>query len=289
TSTRPEGLIDPVTLTVPNPVPEGTLSAGDVVLIAGQATSDDGQPVAVTVNGAGVAAMDNSGRFFAPITLKPDSNTITVVASAAADPTDSATDTLTLTGRVPDPRDGIDFSGLADVSTAVKPEYGRTSFHYGKGILYTDLTARHVGSDAVRTPLLAAIHHISRAGVELVSPDGRTPADAAVPSVQYYDYTRRVPGGSLSGTESSQPRVIAVSDPEKEPFIHRVSFLGAINRPPRFTTAPVTEVIVPTGGSAAYTYAAQGADPDRNDTLTYRVVQGPGDLHIDSTTGLVQW
>ena len=166
--TRPEGIADPppainVTVTAPL-VPEGTLSAGDVVLVTGTATSSDKLPTAVTVNGTGVSVLDAGGQYFAPVTLHAGPNPVAVTA-ASADGTASQTVSTTVPGRTPDPREGIDFGGLADVTSALAPEYGRTSFHMGANVLYADLAARHVGSDAVRTPLLVAVHHLTQAGV----------------------------------------------------------------------------------------------------------------------------
>ena len=64
-----------------------------------------------------------------------------------------------------------------------------------------------------------------------------------------------------------------------------MSFLGAVNRPPRFVTPPRTEI----NADQLYRYAARGADPDAGDTLTYRVVRGPGGLTMNHTSGLVSW
>src|SRR5262249_35756907 len=122
-----------ITLAVSDPAPEGGLRAGDEVLIVGVATASDGTAGAVTVSGSSVSAMDADGRFFAPITLQPGANIVTVVASSA-DGATTETQTITVFGRVPDPA-GIDFGGLGDVTAALRPEYGRTSFNMGTGIL----------------------------------------------------------------------------------------------------------------------------------------------------------
>ena len=161
-----------LTLVVFDPAPEGGLRAGDEVLIVGTATASDGTEVAVTVNGMSAAAIDVTGRFFAPIILQPGVNIVTVVATSA-DGATTETQTITVFGRVPDPS-GIDFGGLGDVTAALRPEYGRTSFHMGTEVLYTDLTARHIGSDAVRTSLLAAVYDISSVRVTTRGFDGVT-------------------------------------------------------------------------------------------------------------------
>ena len=310
--TLPEGIADPpptVTVTVNAPlVPEGTLSSGNVVLVTGTVTSSDKLPTAVTVNGTGVSVLDAGGQYFAPITLKAGPNPVNVTA-ASADGTASQTVSTTVLGRTPDPKEGIDFGGLADVTSALAPEYGRTSFHMGTNVLYAELAARHVGSDVVRTPLLVAVHHVTQAGVRVVGTDGRTPSDAAVPRADYYDYTERVTGGSLSGTQVSGTGTVGFSDPDRVRFGHTVSFLGAVNRPPRFITPPVVEITVPSGGiiqtfsplvttipvviggsPGKYFYPARAADPDRNEALTFRVVRGPvGLVIVDETTGVVTW
>lgn len=59
---------------------------------------------------------------------------------------------------------------------------------------------------------------------------------------------------------------------------------GALNRPPRFITPPVTTASV--GGH--YVYDSEAFDPDQ-DVLTYTLLEGPAGLAIDAATGLLSW
>ncbi|HVJ61263.1 MAG TPA: putative Ig domain-containing protein, partial [Tahibacter sp.] len=63
-----------------------------------------------------------------------------------------------------------------------------------------------------------------------------------------------------------------------------VSSAGGGNRPPTITSAPGTNASVGT----LYQYDVDATDAD-GDTLVYSLVQAPGGMTIDTTTGLVAW
>ena len=56
------------------------------------------------------------------------------------------------------------------------------------------------------------------------------------------------------------------------------------NRPPLFTTLPVTVAFT----GAAYSYDADATDPDGN-ALTFSLVNPPAGMTVDADTGVITW
>jgi len=127
----------------------------------------------------------------------------------------------------------IDFAHLADVSASIQPVYGRTSFDQPNGVLYADLAAQNAGQYFVDAPLIVAIDHLSDPSVRVRGANGMTPD-----GLPYFDLTALVPCGKLAAGGSTATRTIAFSDPGGIPFTYNLVFLGHLNRPPQFTSAP---------------------------------------------------
>src|SRR5207245_10492633 len=92
----------------------------------------------------------------------------------------------------------------------------------------------------------------------------------------YYDYRSPVTTTSMTGAptlgpgQATQPGTLAFFDPNGMPFTYTLVFLGRLNHPPRFTSAPVVTVIA----GQNYQYHATAYDPD-GDPLSFSVVAGP--------------
>lgn len=65
----------------------------------------------------------------------------------------------------------------------------------------------------------------------------------------------------------------------------QITVAPATNRPPLFTSSPVTTAAV----GRAYSYDADAIDPDAGDTLTFSLTTAPTGMSIDAATGLIQW
>ena len=146
-------------------------------------------------------------------------------------------------------------------------------------MLYADLAAQNAGQYFVDAPLIVAIDHLSDPSVRVRGADGMTPD-----GLPYFDLTALVPGGKLAAGDSTATRTIAFSDPSGIPFTYDLVFLGQLNLPPQFTSAPKLEAIV----GNAYVYNATASDPE-NDPLTFSLLSGPSGMTVDASTGAVTW
>lgn len=172
-----------------------------------------------------------------------------------------------------------DFSSLSDVSAAITPAYGQTTFDEKTQILRTDLALRDMGGYSAGTPLIVEITHLSDPSVIVLGSDGVAPGGVA-----FDDYSSTVTGAVLFPGGKTGVRTLEFYDPQRVPFTYTLTVLGQLNRPPAFTSTPQTEAIP----GLAYTYQATALDPD-HDPLTFSVISGPKGLSIDPTTGLVTW
>ena len=146
-------------------------------------------------------------------------------------------------------------------------------------MLYAELAAQNAGQYFVDAPLIVAIDHLSDPTVRVRGADGTTPD-----GLPYFDLSALVPGGKLAAGGSTGARTVAFYDPSGDPFTYDLVFLGHLNRPPQFTSAPKLEAIV--GNS--YVYDATASDPE-NDPLTFSLLSGPSGMTVDASTGTVTW
>ncbi len=229
--------------------------------------------VRVTVNGSLVEALDQGGNFFFRIQIQPGRSVFEVVATDAFD--QSTTNTIEVFGTTCIEN----FASLGEVSTALAPEYGRTSFNDSTEVLYSELSLRNSGLEAVGTPLYVGVTRISGAGVELLAPDGVT-ADG----VPFYDFSAAVSGNSLPPGAATAARTLAFSNPNRTQFSYELVILGRRNQPPTITSLPTVTAMA----NRAYSYDADATDPD-SDPLTYTLVTGPSGLAIAPSNGVLTW
>src|SRR5262245_28737655 len=174
---------------------------------------------------------------------------------------------------------GIDFAGLADVTTSVTAAYGQTSFNEKTDVLFAGLALKNTGSYPVDAPLVAVITHLSDPSVRVRNSDGLTPE-----GLPYFDLSGSVAGGTLAPGQSTGARTLAFFDPNGVSFTYDLVMLGHLNKPPAFTSEPYTEAIP----GVPYVYQATAVDAD-HDTLTYSLVTGPDGMTVDRLTGKVTW
>jgi RHS repeat-associated protein len=271
---------------IQQPANNSAFPAGGPVLVSG-AVAPGGAPISqVTLNG-GPATVDAAGDFFSQVTPGQGQSTYTVTATDSAG--QSGSSSVTVTGNAPVPAGQIDFSLLSDVTPSFTPSYGRTSFNDGTHVIYADLSATNTGNFAIDTPLLVGVRNISAPSVRVRDNDGVTPT-----GMPYYDYSKLIAGGTVKPNGSIGTRAIAFYDPEGVQFTYQLVFLGALNKPPRFVSAPRVQWVLGggMGGMGGYSYQAQAVDPDAaasGETLTYSLVYGPQQMQINSSTGLVTW
>ncbi len=164
------------------------------VMELGCAAAEQPNPiVAVQVNGRFVDRLDAAGNFFSPVEVRSGLNRFEVVATDARGL--STTNTITAYGN------GCTQSlqNLHDISTAVHPDYGRTSFNDWTHVLYADVALRNSGSRPVRGPLYLGVTRISDPSVQLLAPDG-----VSTDGIPYYDFTGTLVDGKLSPTAPRQ-------------------------------------------------------------------------------------
>ena len=173
----------------------------------------------------------------------------------------------------------IDFAHLADVSASIHPVYGRTSFDQPNSVLYAELAAQNAGQYFIDAPLIVAIDHLSDPTVRVRALMGRlrtafliSTSAPSCPAVSSPPGDQPVRGPSRSTTRAAIP------------FTYDLVFLGHLNRPPQFTSAPKLEALV----GKSYVYNATASDPE-NDPLTFSLLSGPSGMTVDASTGTVTW
>ena len=276
---RPEGIADPpivAAVTLSAPADSGSAVAGSTVLATGHVAGLDPTTGRVTLDGSPVASVDAQGNFFAPVSVAAGRDSLQFVAS---DATGSSSPVSVAVAGTAAPAGPVDFSLLSDVTPSYKPSYGHTSFDQATQVLYAELSARNVGTYEVRTPLLVGVEHISDPSVVARSPDGTLPD-----GTPYYNFSSLVAGGISRPGDATGTGTLAFYDPDHAPFRYDLVFLGDLDHPPAFTSAPT--VSVPAG--KAYAYAATAGDRD-GDALAYSLADGPAGMTIDPASGAVSW
>src|SRR5207253_2231058 len=142
---------------------------------------------------------------------------------------------------------------LSTITPSIAPEYGVTSFNESRTVLFADLTLRNIGTLSTRGPLVVAIARLSDPGVRVTRSDGFTPQ-----GLPYFIFNQSNPNETFSPGQLSKSRSLAFINHDHVPFSFELMVLGQFNRPPVFTSQPVTEAI----RSRAYAYQATATDPD---------------------------
>jgi RHS repeat-associated protein len=272
----PEGIADPPTLTVSEPVRGTVLPAGQTVVLTGQALDGTRPAYPVRVNGQSVDVEDAAGNFFQRVQVAPGTNAFAVEASDPAG--DTATSTVTVQGTQL-PAGAVDFARLSVVSGSTLGLYGRTSWQDADNLLYTDLGVKNLGQYAVDGPILVGVTNISDPSVQLRGAAGTTPD-----GIPYFDLTPLVSGGRLRPGDSSGLQTISFFVPGRARFTYDLVFLVGVNQAPRFTTVPAVEAI----DGRPYVYNAGATDPD-GDALTFSLVTAPTGMAVDASTGRITW
>lgn len=254
---------------------------GELLLIRGIATSVDKagharQITDVTVDGKPVHALDQNGQFFAFYELKAGPNRIEVVA-IDRDGTQAAL-MLETDGRTADTNQ-IDSSQFVDSTDAFKEIYSRTSFNEGNGTLHVQMGIRNEGQFEAKDSLLVLVESITDPSVTLASFDGIL-ADGTA----YIDFSKVMASGALSPSDSTRTLGLAFSNPTKAQFGYKLVFLSKEDRPPVIQSAPNTIAIA----NVEYDYELIARDPDE-DTLSYRLLQAPQGMVLNSVTGGIEW
>ncbi len=273
---RPEGIADPPTLSVSDPVSGTALPAGQTVVITGQALDGTGPASVVRVNGQAVDALDAAGNFFQQAQVAAGTNSFTVEASDAAGAT--ATTRVTVEGAQLS-AGAVDFAHLSVVSGSTFGLYGRTSWQDADNLLYTDFGVKNLGQYAVDGPILVGVTNISDPLVRLRGATGTTPD-----GIPYFDLTPLVGGGRLLPGDSSGLQTISFLDPGRGRFTYDLVFFAGVNQAPRFTTVPAVEAI----DGRPYGYDAGATDPN-GDALTFSLVTAPAGMAVDASTGRITW
>ena len=288
------GLNDDFTPARPDPPSISVSAAGTAfpsdasTLLSGLATADqppfaDGtraanRVVSVTVNGAPVDLLDDSGNFWADVSVRPGGNAFRFVATDAFGQT--AETTLTLTGETRAPG-VVDASQFVDLTSGFRPEYARTSFRDESRTLFADVAVRNVSRYPAGVPLYVGVKNISDPAVRVLDAAGTLPD-----GTPYYDFTGLVTGGAaqLAPDAATGTLSLTFSNPNRGRFTYDLVFLGVPNRAPAFATVPGLEATV----GREYRYAPRGTDPD-GDVLRFTLVGGPAGASVDAATGVVTW
>lgn len=194
-----------------------------------------------------------------------------------------------------------EWSHLSHITPAIDIVYDWTAYDTDTQTVIAGLTLTNRSEHAIRGPVLITVDRIESLTASLTRYAGMLPWDTS----RYNDPAVAALARSpfLDATPALAPVDIFVDtsqfawepgqsfrfplefhQPTLERFDYRVQVLGTINRPPQFTTVPITTVAL----GNAYAYDSQASDPDR-DNLHYTLVSGPSGLVINSVTGQVTW
>ena len=116
----------------------------------------------------------------------------------------------------------INFSGLSDVSSSLRAEYGQTSFNDETQTLFTDVKVRNIGTYSVDSPLVMVVKNISNPTVTVINADGLTPQ-----GLPYFDFSSLVddqfdPTGNLYVGNNTDGRIPSPQN------IYKISFLDSV-------------------------------------------------------------
>ena len=174
----------------------------------------------------------------------------------------------------------IDFNHLVDVTGAIRPLYGTTSYHNSNSLLYADMGLQNVSRFVVDGPVIAVIDHLSDPSIQFLNADGFTAA-----GLPYIDMSPYLNNGSLEpGASTAGSHTLEFLNPNGDQFSYDLILLGYLNNAPVFTSEPNTEALP----DKPYAYTAQATDAN-DDELTYSLIMSPDNMAINATTGQVTW
>ena len=174
----------------------------------------------------------------------------------------------------------VDANLLVDVSSIVKPVYGRTTLLEDSGVLVTDLQVINVGDVAVSGRILVAIDNLSDATIGVMHPDGFLAGGRP-----YFVVNGTSGSGWLATGQSTTKREVRFINPSNQQFTYSLTTLAELNLPPTgFSSVPLREI----EASKTYHTVAKATDPE-GQALYYSIVAGPAGLTVGGTTGDVRW
>ncbi|TWT56318.1 tRNA nuclease WapA precursor [Allorhodopirellula solitaria] len=168
---------------------------------------------------------------------------------------------------------------LADVSSSIQAEYGRTSYTSDRSQVISDLIVTNHGNQAVTGQMIVVLDRFSDVETFVMSPDGLLPDGRP-----YFDLTGYM-DGALEAGASTRPREIRFTNPGEQRFEYRLTTLGDLNAAPsEFSTTPGDKI----EAGRTYRYVATAIDED-DQSLSYSIVSGPSSLTIDPDRGHLNW
>ncbi|XZE20921.1 putative Ig domain-containing protein [Pirellulaceae bacterium SH449] len=194
-----------------------------------------------------------------------------------------------------------DWRHLSQITPSIAIQYDWTAYDTDTQTVIAGLTLTNQSQQAIRGPVLITVDQIESLTASLTGYAGILPWDtsrfidpavAALAGSPFFDATPALAPGNIfaNAVETAWEPGQSIRFPLEfhqstlERFDYRIQVLGTINRPPRFTSIPVTTVAL----GNAYVYNSQAIDPDL-DVLQYALISGPSGLAVDAATGQVTW
>jgi RHS repeat-associated protein len=233
----------------------------------------------VTVNLAGLTPGTQARLIFRLVNNDTDTHTSAPVPAGQIDPLPGEQPVAAVASSASTFSQISDFSTLSDITPSIQAIHGVTSFNDRTNVLYTDVALRNLGVDALGTPLVVVIDHLSDPTVRVRDADGVTPE-----GLPYYNFSTLVAGRLLAPGSTTGVRSLSFFNPNRIQFTYDLVVLGQLNRSPTFTSTPVTETI----SSGSYSYQATAVDPD-GDPLTFGLLGGPAGMSVNPNSGQVLW
>lgn len=265
-------------IVVESPAPGSELVVGDSYLLTGRAFPGTplGSIVDVTVNGLGVEALDQAGRFFIRVPIILGSNTFTIEATRA-DGTVGSTAVSFVGIAAPSP--GIDLDSLTDITGVANLTSQGTFYNRYTHQLHTAVRVTNQGDDTLQGPVVALVDRIVPGSVELLTTTDGSAVDGRQKVIFDTEFS-----GTLEPGESTSGVWVIFHISAEERFSLDVTLLSQQNRAPAIASVPQLEAVV----GVEYSHVVQAADDD-SDVLTYDLIVGPEGMTIDGASGLIEW
>ena len=246
------------------------------LLISGKVTGrDPGE--SIRINGVPASVLDAAGNFFDLQQLGPGENLFELTVDGQQ-PAELARQ-FRVQG-VSEDTASVDFSSLTPaVSRGIQARYGTSSFRERDQRLLVDITFTNQGTFPVSGPLLVAITDLNHPLVRPVETDGVTPA-----GVSFLNLDVNGSSIAMSVGQSLPTRLLQFSNPQRQPFTYDLEIFGILNRPPRFTSLPIVDVLA--GGDYDYPVTAYDAEQEK---LQFSLLSGPASMKLDQHSGELSW
>jgi RHS repeat-associated protein len=173
----------------------------------------------------------------------------------------------------------IDFAHLQDVTALGRLTYQGTAFNLQTHTLYAAVQLTNLGPKPLGGPVLEVFNGFTPTAARLAVADGFHPDGRP-----FMAFTSELGPNNLAVGATSSPVPLQFANPTDARFSFTVTLLAPVDRPPAFTSTPVTTAAVGT----PYVYAATATDPD-GDPLTFRLTVSPQGMTIDPATGRITW